>query len=164
MLLVRGELVRRYPNAVLLAWKATPDGSLLTDIAPGATQAQRDLVIKRPVFQGKLDPDIIFGGFDLVDSDLNKDGGWFFIVQEQPTEPRFGFDEPDGPPGSINTWSDASWAHTGVAQGGFIRLQSNPLNGQTHSGLTFGSNAAHIAAITLQKPMRVAVHGRYLVK
>ena len=164
VLLVRGELVRRYPNAVLLAWKATPDGSALTDIPPGATPAQRDLVIKRPVFQGKLDPDIIFGGFDLVDSDLNKDGGWFFIVQEQPTEPRFGFDQPDGPPGTLTKWSDASWAHTGVAEGGHILLQTNPLNGRTFTGLTFGSNAAHIAAITLQKPMRVAVHGRYLVK
>ncbi|WP_119070898.1 hypothetical protein [Aggregatilinea lenta] len=164
VLLVRGELVRRYPNAVLLAWKATPNGALLTDIPSGATQAQRDLIIKRPVFQGKLDPDIIFGGFDLVDDDLDEDGGWFFIVQEQPTEPRFGLDEPDGPPGTLTGWSGASWAHAGVSAGGHLKLAANPLAGRTFSGLTFGSNAAHMAAITLQQPMRVAVHGRYLVQ
>ena len=99
-----------------------------------------------------------------MDDDLNKAGGWFFIVQEQPTEPRFGFDEPDGPPGTLGGWSGASWAHTGVAAGDHLRLTANPLAGRTFSSLTFGSNAAHMAAITLQQPMRVAVHGRYLVQ
>ena len=164
VLLVRGELVRRYPNAVLLAWKATPDGRLLTDVPASATQAQRDQIIKRPVFQGKLDPDIIFAGFDLVDSDLDNAGGWFFIVQEQPTEPRFGFDQPDGAAGTLSGWAGASWAHAGVAEGAHLRLQGNPLSGRTFTGLTFGSNAAHMAAIMLQQPMRVAVHGRYLVQ
>jgi hypothetical protein len=164
VLLVRGELVRRYPNAVMLAWKATPDGARLMDVPENATQAQRDQIIKRPVFPGKLDPDIIFAGFDLVDDDLEKDGGWFFIVQEQPTEPRFGLDEPDGEPKPLSSWAGASWAHTGVAAGGHLKLTGNPLAGKTFSSLTFGSNAAHMAAITLQQPMRVAVHGRYLVQ
>lgn len=157
VLLVRGELVKRYPNAVMLAWKATPDGNRLID---NPLPAQ----LKSPVFQGKLDPDIIFAGFDLTDQEIPRDGGWFFLVQEQPTEPRFGFDEPDGAPGPLTGWAGASWAHTGVAAGGYLRLQGSPLNGRSFGGLTLGSNAAHHAAITLQQPMRVAVHGRHLVR
>src|SRR5690606_20154350 len=84
VLLVRGALIRRYPNAVLLAWKATPDGARISEDAAD---------IRTPVFQGRLDPDVIFAGFDLRDTEIEQGGGWFFLVQEQPTEPRFGLDE-----------------------------------------------------------------------
>ncbi|WP_045224268.1 hypothetical protein [Methyloterricola oryzae] len=155
VLLIRGDLIRRYPNAVLLAWKATADGQRLTE---------QPAIVKAPAFWGKLDPDIIFGGFDLVDEDLIRDGGWFFLVQEQPTEPRFGFDQPDGAAKPLARWADASWSHTGVAEGGYLRLAASPLNHRALAGLEFGRNAAHIASICLQQPMRVAVHGRHLVK
>ena len=49
-----------------------------------------------PVFGGKLEPDITFVGFDLTAEDVEPEPGWFFVIQEQPTEPRFGLDEPDG--------------------------------------------------------------------
>ena len=49
------------------------------------------------VFAGVLGADIVFVGFDLTDADLTAGDGWFFVLQEQPTEPRFGFDELDGP-------------------------------------------------------------------
>lgn len=117
------------------------------------------------MFAGKLDPDIIFAGFDLLDEDINREGGWFFLVQEQPTEPRFGFDQPDDSlaPLNLSKWPDANWSHTGVVEGGYLNLGGNPLNNRKLNGLTFGRNSAHIASICLQQPMRVAVHGRYLV-
>jgi hypothetical protein len=162
VMLVRGELVRRYPNMVLFANKSNPEGTLMLDYT---NETEYQQVHKDPVFQGKLDPDIVFAGFDLTDVMLNQNGGWFFVVQEQPTEPRFGFDQPDSAvSGSLASWSDVSWAHTTVPEGAHLRLQGNPLMNRTLGGLTFGANSAHIAAITLQDPMRVAVHGRYLVK
>jgi hypothetical protein len=88
VMLVRGELIRRYPNAVMLAWKAEMKNGKAVLKDPHA-----DNELKTPVFQGKLDPDIIFAGFDLRDDDLKQGDGWFFLIQEQPTEPRFAFDQ-----------------------------------------------------------------------
>jgi hypothetical protein len=156
VMLIRGELVRRYPNAVIFAAK------------PGANAAEISLDEadhKHPVFHGQLPPDVIFAGFDLIDEDLTRDGGWFFVIQEQPTEPRFGFDQPASKDaGPLGSWSDANWLHTETDEGAYIRIAGNPLTARSFGGLRFGDNAAAIAAITLQDPMRVAVHGRYLVK
>src|SRR5207244_10425610 len=83
VLLVRGELLRRYPNTVVLAIAASaPD-----------TPSTRDEDVRHPIFSGYLDPDITFFGFDLQDDDLTAGNGWFFALQEQVTEPRFALDE-----------------------------------------------------------------------
>jgi hypothetical protein len=154
VLLVRGKLLRRYPNSVIYAWRAV--GRKLKD--PPA-----DSDLRPPVFSGHFPPDITFVGFDLTFDEITQGDGWFFVIQEQPTEPRFGFDEvaseaPVIPP----SWSDATWAEVGVAPGGQLRLATNPLAGTTRNGATFGRDAAHLAAVLLQKPMRVALHGSQL--
>jgi hypothetical protein len=156
VMLVRGRLLRRYPNTVIYAWRAK--GSQLAD--PPAPGDQR-----QPVFAGLLDPDIVYVGFDLTDADLKTGDGWFFVLQEQPTEPRFGFDQPPatGSPPTITDWSDASWAHTGTSVGAYLHIDGNPLTNAQHNGATFVANAAHLAAITMQRPMRVAFNAKELV-
>ena len=42
-----------------------------------------------PVFQGRLGLDISYYGFELTVSDARSTPGWYFVLQEQPTEPRF---------------------------------------------------------------------------
>jgi hypothetical protein len=46
-----------------------------------------------PLFRGSLQPDVTFFGFDL-DPPMSRPAnpGWYFVIQQQPTEPRFGFD------------------------------------------------------------------------
>ena len=155
VLLVRGDLLRRYPNTSVLAWRA--DGRELKN-PPG------DGDIVNHVFAGRIDPDVSFYGFPLTDDDL-EDDGWFFVLQEQPTEPRFGFDEAAaaGATPPLTTWSDASWAHAGTAPGGHLRLAGHPLSGTTRNGATFAAHSGHLAAITLQRPIRVAVRSGRLV-
>ena len=156
-LLVRGRLLRRYPNTSIFAWRSA-GGKLINPPAP------TDL--KQPVFAGVLGSDIVFVGFDLTDADLLAGDGWFFVLQEQPTEPRFGFDEL-GPGDSLPTlgsWSDATWTHTGTAAGRYLHIGGNPLENQILSDVQFVAHAGHFAAITLQKPMRVAVHSRSMVQ
>ena len=46
-----------------------------------------------PIFRGTLDPDVNFLGFDLKASDVMAGEGYFFVFQQQPTEPRFGMDD-----------------------------------------------------------------------
>jgi hypothetical protein len=151
-LLIRGQLLRRYPNTCLYAWRA--DGGQLVD----SPQVPHDL--RSPVFAGVLGVDTTFVGFDLGGAELTEGDGWFFVLQEQPTEPRFGFDEDDGPepPPALQSWSDATWRHTGTAPGRYLRLADNPLSGTAFGDVRFVDHAASLAAITVQKPMRIAVH------
>jgi hypothetical protein len=164
-LLIRGQLLRRFPTTAIYAWRAR-QGTLITPPGDGDIQS--------PVFSGVLGVDMVFVGFDLTDADLRRGEGWFFVLQEQPTEPRFGFDEfpgPGAPPALIppSSWSDATWQHTATAPGHYLRIAGNPLTGRTLDTskhlpgqppmtATFVTHAAHLAAITIQKPMRVAFH------
>jgi len=70
VLLVRSELLRRYPNALIYA------------VTPGPPRAER-----QPVFSGALPPDVRFFGFDFGVAAIR---GGAIVIQEQPTEPRFG--------------------------------------------------------------------------
>ena len=72
VLLVRSELLRRYPNALIYA------------VTPGPPRAER-----HPVFSGALPPDVRFFGFDFGVDAIR---GGSILIQEQPTEPRFGIE------------------------------------------------------------------------
>ena len=96
-LLVRGQLLRRYPNALVYAWKKTPGAdTLLKDAAGG----HPDDAIQVPVFAGTVGEDISFFGFDIDDTDVPN---WCFVLEEHMHEPRFGFDVEEPAPGAIRT-------------------------------------------------------------
>ena len=90
--------------------------------------------------------------------------GWFFVVQEQPTEPRFGLDELDQPvPGPLPVLLELlvrsrPGSHTATAPGQYLRIARNPLAGTSLGGVRFVDHSAHLAALTHQQPMRVAIH------
>ena len=154
VLLVRGRLLRRYPNSVIYAWRSL--GRQLKD-----PPAEGDL--RPPMFAGFFAPDVAFVGFDLTFEEITQGDGWFFVIQEQPTEPRFGFDEvPPALPAVPPSWSDATWSEVDVVPGRHLTLAGNPLAATTRNGATFGRDAAHLAAVLLQRPMRVALHGSQL--
>ncbi|MEF8824858.1 MAG: hypothetical protein V5A27_00700 [Halapricum sp.] len=115
VLLIRGELLRRYPNTDVFVAKAVGEDNPSTGEEPDRvpalpnTHVSRDDAgedVKFPVFRGKLDPDITFFGFDLspdealydpyhegsTEPDDHSDEGWFFVLQEPPAETRFGMD------------------------------------------------------------------------
>jgi hypothetical protein len=149
VLLLRGELLRRYPTAAVLAVRSTEQGELSTQ--EGDTLA--------PMFAGSFPPDISFVGFDLREDDLDDGHGWFFVIQEQPTEPRFGLDDPADRPGpSPTSWQEAAWSDTGLAPGEHLTpaaLAAVGLGPLPHAGAT--------AAALFQRPVRVAVHARQLL-
>lgn len=152
-LVLRGRLLHRYPNTSIYAWRSRA-GALIEPPAVGD--------IKAPVFAGTLGDDIAFAGFDLTDSDLTTGDGWFFVLAQQPTEPRFGFDESAAVGADGSSWSDATWRDTATDPGNWLRIATNPLAGQRRGAARFVDDAGHLAAITLQKPVRVAVHAKSL--
>ncbi len=167
VLLIRGELLRRYPNSVIYAVRAirpTPTSPL------DVSREQKDE--RYPLFRGTLKPDFTFLGFDLMDVEAlgeppHDPNGWFFVIQQQPTEPRFGLDVADfeKPPSPLNTWADLSWRH--------LANTEQELKALTHAsartifpslqGMTWGKNSAHQAFITLQRPVRIAIHARKMI-
>jgi hypothetical protein len=110
VLLVRGELLRRYPNTVIFAGRAKPGtggehGWVLDDTDE-----------RYPIFRGTLAPDITFFGFNLSVDDARggttaAPDGYFFVFQEQPTETRFGL-EPLST-GTVTRWADLAWTNFG---------------------------------------------------
>lgn len=128
VLVIRGELLKKYPTAVIYAhrakWQRKTDGTIdntkereLDD--PGlATQEKppRDKV-KSPLYEAKVDPDIYFFGFDLTVEEAvggtgeeeTDDPGWFFVIKERPGEPRFGLDIDTAE--HIHVWNDLGWGN-----------------------------------------------------
>jgi hypothetical protein len=149
VLLVRGQLLLRYPDAIVYAQRAASPTSL------GAEA-------KQPIFRGSLDPDVTFLGFDLGEDEARGDDGgpgWFFVLQEQPTAPRFGLDEIRA--GPLASWNDLAWSDVGVAPGGHLRLAD--VSPAVTDPARWGFNAAHMAAIMRQRPARVAIHANLIL-
>jgi hypothetical protein len=146
VMLIRSSLLRRYPSAVIYAAKAVkPNGVRKPTRSPDEEE--------HPVFRGSMQPDVTFFGFDLtvdqvVGTGAGDDHGYFIVIQEQPGEPRFGFDV-DTP---LNEGT-----HLAVAFGA-------PAGSTTGSNLHWGRNGAHIAAMLRQQPVRIAIHASQFLK
>lgn len=176
ILAIRGDLLARYPRAMVYAVEALWSST--------AADARRDLGTKElyPMFRVTRAPDITMLGFGLTAQQArgadrptaapnspsipSNDAGWFFILQEQPTELRFGLDAANDKLFGTRPaqWNDLSWAHLAPNAGALKKLTYVPLNG-TLKGLTLGTaswgkNSAHMAFIVRQSPFRLAVHAR----
>jgi hypothetical protein len=121
-----------------------------------------------PMFKAMLPPDLVFFGFPFTAdaARVGADGlGKYFIIEERIGEPRFGLDLPttDAPA----TWNDLSWSHFGLdgegAAGQYLdgAPRADPDRPATTEGREWSGNitsSATRAWITLQRPVRVAVH------
>jgi hypothetical protein len=150
VLLLRGRLLRRYPDLVIYATTGTRS-------VPGTTIPTAG----HPLFFGQLRPDISLVGFPLTPDELAA-GQWWFVLEQQLTAPRFGFDLGDAP---AQTWADATWSMFGIEEGQHIRLKvgGTPTAIATTripkpNGRAFGSTADQIAISLLQRPIRVSLH------
>ena len=171
ILLIKGELLMRYPGAIIYASKAKFKNS--KPVLPVPSDEKEE--IKLPVLRGTIPPDVTLLGFDisidnLCGDDEKDDPGYFFIIQEQPSEPRFAIDVdedtiPD--PDSLQSWNDLNWNYITLLPGSNnnnIDLENGLLKGKQIGGVTWGSHAADIANILLQQPVRIAVHASELMK
>jgi hypothetical protein len=196
VLVIRGELLKKYPTAVIYAHRAAweRNGTEIDKTKPRKlaplTAAQeaappRDL-LKTPLYEAKVDPDIYFFGFDLTAKKARggdivngeEDPGWFFVIKERPGEPRFGLDLPnEAPQPAINTWNDLAWSDvmtdTSPDPGTTLRLGektvtlTDPGAGslekvQYDEDRRFAwkgdTHAAELAYILYQVPVLMAVH------
>lgn len=192
VLVIRGELLKKYPTAAIYAqraeWPPGPDG-------PDVTQQRRPVtlpdgvvpghdVVRLPLYEAKIEPDVYLLGFDL-DADEARgnppdDPGWFFMLKERPGDPRFGVD--DGTPTNLEVWNDLTWDDVDPHHLGFLELDSTvsvglqPLDHvddaekqdqraeDVNLPLWFsGLSSADLAYILFQVPVLVAVHAQEML-
>jgi hypothetical protein len=180
VLVIRGELLKRYPNTIIYAQQAiwgkdqydqtalVIDTSIILDTNNPAMQF--------PLYNAEVEPDLNFIGFELTvdeargkvteESDAEKqrlgdnDLGWFFIIKEVPGEPKFGLDETIDPNVSPRplSWQDFP-ANIKV-----LNLGSSHDNVTNPRKWDSGSNGADVGYITYRRPVLVAIHAREMLK
>jgi hypothetical protein len=109
-----------------------------------------------------LSPDITFLGFALTEAAATTGGngyGYFFVLQQQPTEPRFGL-EP-GPPTKDNPVTQQYFVQPGQTTGASSNAPPRFASATSLNGTLpplpamWGVNSADMAKLTFMKPKRV---------
>ena len=124
-------------------------------------------------------------GFDLTAEEANgeteedpDDPGWFFVLKEQPGQPRFGLDLDQQP--ALQVWNDLSWddVQPGLP-GTYIPTNksfslSEPTGADSekhpqweddrHVSWNNNANAAELAYILYQVPVLVAIHASEMLR
>lgn len=162
VLVVRSELVRRYPSVLVAAvpamWK---NGNRVP------VENATSMVL--PAFRGQIGADVLYAGFsrpsmtDAIGTTTeNGPAGWFLLLSENPGDARFGLDPAAGtaPP----TRSTLSWGHLSPAPttpyapiGSFPNLSDV---GFTPANAT----AATVASLVRQRPFRAFLHASLLIR
>lgn len=183
VLAIKGDLLKRYPTAVVFAQKAMwgDDPTTPSDIENRQLDRRNPADnIKAPLFKAEIEPNVRLLGFDLTFEQAKGrppkrndpgDAGWFFVIQERPGEPRFGLDILDSsePLPELATWNQLSWnqlaADDPLADGDpeklrFIDLTvlSEDVTSGDDANIEWGVNAADMAYILYQVPVMVAAH------
>jgi hypothetical protein len=150
VLVIRGDLLKRYPNTIIYAqdavWSKDPQHAnelaLYDEDGTKVLANVEDPGIHYPLFVAPVDPDLTFIGFnatiETVRGDINLDEtaqtratipadrlGWFFVLQEIVGETRFGLDENPPPSGSESgvRWDNLSWANLQLPATKVIQLE-----------------------------------------
>jgi hypothetical protein len=177
VLLVRSAILRRYPDLRIYAVEAAWDKQDGKDIRVEAVEGE----VKSPLFAARLSPDITVYGFDLNldqargSTNPSAPPGYFFVLEQQSGSPRFGLDvaTPKRPENAPKSWTDLSWSHlsakgdplpafidvTGpvwLATAGALPSNSDAKGSQGKDA--WGDDAAAMARITFQRPVRMLVH------
>jgi hypothetical protein len=162
MLLIRGDLLKRYPRAAIYAEHAQWQGGVR------ALDGQQ----RQPLFLMTQTPDITLAAFDLSTAkvrgadtpDPGQDPGWFFVLQELPSEPRFGLAPPDDSfGGNPAAWRDLAWSDLVPSADALKAMRYLPLDAGpavADNTAVWAASSAEMALITRQAPFRLAIHGR----
>ena len=188
VLVVRGQLLLKYPNTLVYAQKAeydSVDPTLERKLPDSITESNT----KFPVFSARLEPDIFLFGFDLTidaakgqravspSNTVGMDAGWFFAFKERPGEIKFGLDDyfddlgnSGMPNDDAENWDDLTWEHL-VDQSEdlnsyFINFNKAidiqvPVAGQPNP--VWGENSADLAHILYQNPVIFARHAQEML-
>ena len=185
VLVVRGDLLLKYPNTMIYAQKASYDSDDPSKARTLPSQIDQNNALF-PIFTAELEPDIFLFGFQLTTEEAkgerahspstntnNMNPGWFFVFRERPGQIKFGLDDyadQDGdtdimPDSNPDTWNDLSWEHLVASKDELnhyvidlntsIAISSPPADRPTPN---WAANSADMASILYQNPVIFARH------
>jgi hypothetical protein len=121
-----------------------------------------------------------------------EEAGWYFVIMERPGEPRFGMDEPSSTfnfasPPDIDRWNDLTWGYLAPSKVEYDALTFVDLAKPSKAQLVgaplpdtkdqddkdqaaedrphkWNTNAADLAYILYQAPVKVAIHASEMLK
>jgi hypothetical protein len=133
VLVVRAQLIKKYPNVIVYAQQ-------VQNTTQGRTLSGQQ---RHPVFYALLKPDVAFYGFDLTVEEVRNNPDWYFVLQEQPGEPKFAEEGADLTTQTFTTPSNF-----------FIR------DDQTNDPVaTSAASASTLAGATFLLPFRLGIQG-----
>jgi hypothetical protein len=154
--LIRSKLFQRYPNALVSAVHATWTSSGVRLLGTET---------KFPIFRGEIGADIVFFGFDIDnpkgDPKPPGDAGWYFVIQEHLTEPRFGL-EPETSTEPQTDWPSFRFSDS-LMNGKFLNPLATVTPPSGADSARWGASAAAMADILTRTPVQVALHARALL-
>ncbi|GGW96272.1 hypothetical protein GCM10010297_17690 [Streptomyces malachitofuscus] len=150
VLLVRGELLRRFPGTTLLAVRGV--AGKLPEAFDGV-----------PATALALDESTVLYLFSGLDAERARGEDFFFVFREPVRGTQFGFDTGAQPAG-MKSWADLTWAGVQVAGGGFVLLGRPPASpAPTPDLAVWGRDAADMARIAFQQPFQLAFRATTLL-
>jgi hypothetical protein len=158
VLLIRGQLLERFPTLSVYAYPIDAQENRPGGSSPPVPVGQPDpkemdpnrMVL--PVMKGHLGKDITYIGFSIAPAQIEK---FFFILQEQMTEPRFGFDDPDEEGRDTPSWLDVDWSEVNVQAGAYFGSANLKMADPAKNKPQWvNPHAALVADALLQRPFR----------
>ena len=155
VLLVRADVLRRFPGTTVLAAKSV--NGVVPDEGSGEW--------KVPTFALGVDEQTALFAFDLTAA-AARAGKWLFVLREPMRGTQFGFDTRTNVP--FKSWADLRWDDVPVARGFVV---PRVLNGQPPTPPErpavdppeWGRDAADVARIAFQRPFQLAISARRLL-
>jgi hypothetical protein len=168
VLVIKGDLIRRYPATIVYALKVTvPDKAgkswkYWSEVYPNNNPPMDQNHIIKPILRAQVGNDILLVGFPFSLKNVRggeRDGEYYFVLQENQDLPRFGLDiasprmQPDSGCGTADIdINDFRWSDVSQDRAGYINQFS-----------LFGETSAAVANKTYQIPIRVAIHASELL-
>lgn len=146
VVVIRGELIRRFPDAIIGHVPAIAD--------PEARRRPADELVL-PRFRGRLGEDTVYVGLPADLATLRAGLGSYVVIMERPGAARFGLDAVASatPP---TRWDELAWDH---APPGLYLTRTPPVHlPVTPGGATWAQSSAQIASITERTAVRLSIH------
>lgn len=164
VLLIRGTLLRRFPDLTLYARSAVlveRDGFRFYDEQPGTMMIPHNFALR-------LGDDTVAFGFPTAEAAAlgqDPDGaGIVFVFEQPPHQPWFGLDAQPTPDSEAPFWDNVAWTHVEVTRPNGARfadarrdLQHQPVRWGT------GADAAGFAYAIYQRPVKMVFHAADLL-
>ena len=154
MVVIKGDLLRRYPSTLVSAERGTASA------AAGEEQFTSDNLFAQELFRGFLGDDVTYVALDIAIDTLrlevdpqNRRHSWYISLLEPHDEPRFGLDESDDASALnqqplVNDFNLADeWSWQGVRPQGLLHL--------TPPAVFARDSSAIVGASLFQRPFRL---------